>query len=229
MEKNNKQADYSALLLQIMAHDLLSPLTAIKWQSELLEKKIKERKKRDEYIDGIKKSVELGIALTKHAHIAAKVLTGTYTGGNVDLKLSFVIEKIATDLKLQYERHGLILKSDINDSDNESSLDEALVSLFVWSVAKFFLSCTPAGTVVNVAGNSGDVENNKYILEVSAENIPNAKKYAEIISSENALNTEEYDQAFVFAELIRKIAPKINANIKPHFTEEGLLSIKTSF
>ncbi len=229
MEKNNKKVDYSALLLQIMAHDLLSPLTAIKWQSELLERKIKERKKRGEYIDGIKKSVELGAAITRHAYIAAKVLTGTYAGDITKSKLSFVIEKIVSDLKLQYERHGLFLEADINDSNDEYALDTSLVSLFAWSVAKFFLSCTPAGSVVNVVGGAIGIEDNKYILEVSAVNIPNVKKYAEIISSENVSNMEDHDQAFVFAELIHKIAPKINVDIKSHFTAEGLLSVKSSF
>jgi nitrogen fixation/metabolism regulation signal transduction histidine kinase len=37
-----EKLDYNALLLRILAHDILSPLTAIKLQTELLEKNFKK-------------------------------------------------------------------------------------------------------------------------------------------------------------------------------------------
>ncbi len=222
-----EQIDYNALLLKVMAHDLLSPLTAIKWQTELLESCIKDKKKRDKYLNGIAESVKLGIALTMHSHIAANVLTDSYEGEIEQIKLSEAVKQSVHELHSQYDRHGLILDIDIDEGDDETNLDVLLVRLFIWSVAKFFLTCVPAHTTVKMTGRNQIVDSeNNYIFTVSAPNVLEPEKCIQAISQDEAQG--EYDQMFVFAKLIKEVAPLIDVSVSAK-ANEGVLIIESTF
>ena len=199
--------DYNALLLKVMAHDLLAPLTAIKWQTELLERHINEKKKRGPYIEGIAGSTELGITLTRHVHVAARVLGGGYQGALYEGNLSEIIQKSITALRLQYERHGLKLDTKVESVEGKEELDEALIGLFVWSAGKFFLTCTPPETTVRVRGMS--TEEKKYVFSVSAPNIKE-RDILENLFSNSEINGD-FDQTFVFVKLLQEIAPMLGA------------------
>jgi len=214
--------DHNALLLQVMAHDLLAPLTATKWQIELLTRSFKDKEKREKYLSGITDSTELGIALTKHAHVAAKVLSNSYVGDITKTNLPAEIRQATTELKMQYERHGLILEAEIEDENRERDLDVSLTKLFIWSVAKFFLSCVPPQTKVTMRGFHAQKEtvDGKYIFIAIAEKVPDAKTYVDIISSQVARGA--LDQSYVFSKLINDIAPYLNVTYSADVQSEGI-------
>lgn len=217
-----EQTDHNALLLQVMAHDLLAPLTATKWQAELLEKSFKDKEKRDKYLSGIAASTELGIALTKHAHVAAKVLSQSYEGEILQTELPDVVRQVVTELQLQFERHGLILESEIENENKVRDLDISLVKLFIWSISKFFLSCVPPQTKVTMRGFDAqkETENGKYIVIVYAENVPDVATYIDIIQSQKARGN--LDQSYVFSKLIHEIAPLLNVTYSADEQASGL-------
>ena len=201
--------DYNALLLKVMAHDLLAPLTAVKWQIELLEKHIKDKKESERYLKGIAASTELGIALTRHTHIAAKVLGKAYTGIEEEGNISEAINESITALGLQYERHGLKLNMEIERTKEVCSFDNELISLFVWSLGKFFLTCTPPDTIVEAKGMSS--QEGKYLFSLSAPNIKEREILAQLFV-EGEMNGD-FDQTFVFVKLLQEIAPRIHATL----------------
>ena len=201
--------DYNALLLKVMAHDLLAPLTAVKWQTELLEKSIQDKKKRSQYMKGIADSTELGIALTRHVHVAARVLGGGYQGALDEGNLSVIIKESISALTLQFQRHGLVLETDIDTVSKDGEYDEALLSLFVWSVGKFFLTCTPPETTVKARGMGTD--DGRYIFSVSAPNIKE-REILESLFSDSEYNAD-FDQTFVFVKLLKETAPALKVEL----------------
>jgi len=213
--------DHNALLLQVMAHDLLAPLTATKWQVELLEKSYKDKEKREKYLSGISASTELGIALTKHAHVAGKILSNSYDGDITKTNLPAEIRQATAELKMQYERHGLILEAEIEDENKEREMDVSLTKLFIWSIAKFFLSCVPPQTKVTMRGFHAQKETDKkYIFIVMADKVPNAQEYVNLVVAQEARGA--LDQSFVFSKLIKDIAPHLNVSYSADVQADGV-------
>lgn len=222
--KENK--DYNILLLKVLAHDLLAPLTAVKWQTELLGKSYTNKKKREQYLQGIENSTELGISLTKHAHVAAKVLSHSYEPQPAEgVKIEDYIKTSCKELHYQYERHALNFETQIDSTFNERTLDESLVTLFIWSVGKFFLTCTPPNTTVFMNGTiqKGD----RYMLTVSAKNIPEVQSCVRAFEEESA--SDAYDQKYVFSTLIKEVAPKIDVTIHASIEESDTFQLQTVF
>jgi len=216
--------DHNALLLQVMAHDLLAPLTAVKWQSELLASAADDPAKRDRYLSGIQSSTELGITLTKHAHVAGKVLTESYVPDPSEGVLSDVIRTALNDLHLQYERHGIGLEVEMRDSETSRSVDVPLVSLYVWSLAKYFLTMTPAQGTVTFRGIPA--EDGSYTVAVSAPDVPEREECVRHFS--DALARDAYDQTYVFIKLIKTAGPMVGAT-ETVAAQEDLLLLETVF
>lgn len=220
--------DHNALLLQVMAHDLLAPLTAIKWQVELLEKNYSDKEKRERYLKGLAESTELGIALSKHAHVAGKVLSHSYEGDTEQAKLSHVIHEAVADMHLQYERHALVLKADITEEEVEQAVDVALTKLYVWTVAKFFLTCALPQTEVSMKGARGTNEsgNASYVFTVSAPNVSNPDDYVQTLTTQE--NKGAFDQSAVFSKLINETAAVLRVSMKPQAVS-GVFTITSTF
>lgn len=220
--------DTNALLLQVMAHDLLAPLTAIRWQVELLEKTETADEKHAQYLKGINESSQLGITLTKHAHVAGKVLVGSYKKNLEHTSLPAVIRSAMDDLHLQYERHGISLEVEVDDEKSERDVDKALVGLYMWSLAKFFLSLTPANATVSIRGLSlSDAQgNDTYIIIGSVPGVPEQDECIKTFSAQEARGS--YDQTFVFAKLMREVAPLIGVSASAS-TQANLLAVEASF
>jgi hypothetical protein len=208
----SKPTDPNALLLQVMAHDLLAPLTAVKWQLELLERVRGDADKCEKYNKGIRESTELGIMITKHAHVAGKVLVGAYGQNPTDLSLPEIIRGVITPLHLQYERHGVSLDIEIDDEKQMRQLDKELVELFTWSIAKYFLTCVPAQTTVSFRGLCADREGGTgYLVVGSAMDVPECDTCVSLFNTLEARST--YDQTFVFAKLIHETAVLLGVNV----------------
>jgi hypothetical protein len=217
--------DYNALLLKIMAHDLLAPLTAIKWQTELLAGAKGDKDKSERYIKGISQSTELGISLTRHAHVAARVLTESYDGILEKAQFSKVVDEAIADLYLQFERHALVLESQIEEMQGEQEFDTALTRLFVWSIAKYFLATMPPHTVVTMNGNIAQSEG-KYTVRASVQNITNEEELVRTFDMQE--QEGGYDQKYVFAKLVHEIAPHLEARVSAK-AEAGNFSISVTF
>lgn len=224
----NDQVEHNALLLQVMAHDLLAPLTAVKWQVELLGRDNVPPAKRASYVKGITDSTTLGITLTKHAHVAGKVLVGTYDKDEESISLPEEVRTAVHNLRLQYERHGLDILAEVGEEEGERLLDRQLTALMIWSVAKFFLTCTPAGSTVSMRGISGSSSAGKpiYTLIVSAPNVPDMQELARCFRESVA--RDPYDQAYVFTKLIHTSAPLLGASVNVE-TQADLFAIEMVF
>jgi hypothetical protein len=218
--------DHNALLLQVMAHDLLAPLTAIKWQLELLARE-GSSPKGVEYVRSLQQSSDLGITLTKHAHVAGRVLVGSYQADPIEQSLSTVVESSVRALVPQYERHGVQLDVSVEREENLRSFDTELVAVFVWSIAKFFLSCAPAKAQVLVRGMAvPDTSANTYVLIVSANDIPEADACVESFKKGTARGA--YDHAFVFARLIHEVADLLGVDVSAE-TQGSSLILEAAF
>jgi hypothetical protein len=224
----DNQVEHNALLLQVMAHDLLAPLTAVKWQVELLNRDNIPPAKKASYIQGITDSTALGIALTKHAHVAGRVLVGTYDKNDESISLPEAVRAAVHSLRLQYERHGLDILAEVGDELEERVLDRELTALMIWSVAKFFLTCTPAGSTVSMRGLSGSSsgDNSIYTLIVSAPNVPDMQELARCFRE--TIARDPYDQAYVFTKLIHTSASLLNASVHVE-TQADLFAIEIVF
>lgn len=221
-----KKIDHNALLLQVMAHDLLAPLTAIKWQLELLGRE-GSTPKGAAYISALQQSSDLGITLTKHAHVAGRVLVGSYQPDSVEQSLPAIIESSVRALVPQYERHGVRLEVSVEQEQLLRSFDTELLAVFVWSIAKFFLSCAPAQAQVLVRGMAvPDTSASTYVLIVSANDIPEVEGCVESFKKGTARG--EYDHAFVFARLVHEVADLLGADVSAE-AQGGSLILEAAF
>ncbi len=221
--------DHNALLLQVMAHDLLAPLTAIKWQSEIIAKEGLGAPKFAERVQGVQDATQLGISLTKHAHVAGRVLTGSYEQDITHTSLTDIVRVAVLDLRYQYERHGLTLEIDIDSDATEYDIDVNLLRLYVWSLAKFFLSSAPANTTVSFRGISAPNAEGKnlFVLIGMAPGIPETDACVTAFSAEEANGA--YDQAFVFSKLVHTVSPLLGAQVSASAQGGNQLVIETSF
>ena len=222
--------DANALLLQVMAHDLLAPLTAVKWQIEIMQSDDKDAVRQAERLKSIYAATELGIVLTKHAHVAGRVLVGSYEEEPVTAALPTVVRDALFDLKGQYERHGLPLVVRVDEQyEVQHVIDVHLVQLFVWALAKYFLTCTPAHVTVEYVGVSTPSAHGKgrfFTFTGTATGVPEAGEYARLCTTREA--RDAYDQAFVFAKLLATVAPLIGATVEAS-AEGDRLTIEAIF
>jgi hypothetical protein len=196
------------MLLRVIAHDLLSPLTAVKWQAELLARPDVSRAKGEAYIESIRSSNELGIMITKHAHVAGSVLTKSYVKEEVPLVRSEVMRDVCIALTPQFERHGILFSHNIEVESSTSSVDKALVSLLVWSVAKFFLACVPTGGKVHVTGGLEQGHDaNAYQLEIASDLVLDPESLVQVFTQR--VPRSSLDQEYVFALLSHTVAEAI--------------------
>jgi len=222
------EVEHNALLLQVMSHDLLAPLTAIKWQVELLGRDNVPPAKRASYLEGITDSAALGITLTKHAHVAGQVLVGSYAQNDEKFNVPRLIRNAVNALALQYERHGVAIQVDISNEPAERTLDRELMSLLVWCIAKFFLTCTPANGTVSMRGVAGqDFEGRPmYTLIATAPDVLDRDEVATRFTQLEA--RDPYDQTYVFSKLIQTIAPKLGVSVTAS-TQANLLALEVLF
>jgi hypothetical protein len=221
------QAEHNALLLKVITHDLLSPLTATKWYAELLHSGGVDLDKQREYLRGIADAANLGISITKHVHIAGKVLTGAYSPDQSTFNLTDTVEHAARDLVAQYERHGVTLTIDIDKEDIDRTSDKELVGLLVWSVAKYFLSSAPAGATVAFRGLASEtIDRPTYSLLASLPNVPDRDERVQTFTTREPSGA--YDQAYVFAELVHESARALDVQVTLG-VQDNLLVLETAF
>lgn len=217
-----QKIDYNALLLQVMAHDLLAPLTAVKWQLELLNRDNIDTAKRNEYLQHLGESTELGISLTKHAHVAGRVLVGAYQSDNAMYSLPTILEGAAKALQSQYERHGVTLELSFDAESQNRQFDKELAGLFIWALAKYFLSCVPAQTAVSMRGMEASSDREGvYVIICSASNVPEVDACVSVFNSQEARGA--YDEAFVFARLVHDVAQLLGITVSANRQGNGLL------
>lgn len=197
-------SDPYAILLRVIAHDLLSPLTAIKWQSELLGGKHVSRKKRRAYIDSIETSTQLGIMIAKHAHVAGGVLTKTYHPETRNVYRSQVVSDACEALAPQFERHSVSLATNCAADVAERSYDPALLALMVWATAKLFLSDAPAGAAVRVSGVAYSNEGSGYRVVFESADLQNKDDI--LVTLKEGVPRNSLDQSYVFALLLGAVA-----------------------
>ncbi len=220
----DEQKDHNSILLRVLAHDLLAPLTALKWQTELLVKEGVPEAKRIKYIESMQDSVEIGIVLAKHAYTASSISSGKFTVQNQDLVLPESIEKALKAIRLQYERHGLTLEYTLDPEKGTRSFDGELLGLLVWSIAKFFLSCAPTKSSVSVQGlASPDGSSGAYTLITSVAHVPQCEMYTKLLNGQEYEGVDAGVQVEVFASLLKKITPILNATCTADVQNESLV------
>jgi K+-sensing histidine kinase KdpD len=224
---NDAAKDTNALLLQVMAHDLLAPLTAIKWQLELLNHAKADSESREKHIKGIAGSAELGISLTKHAHVAGQVLTGAYKPMPEEGSLPKLISHVADELVPQFERHALTLTTEIGEEKRNRMLDKPLSELLIWALTKFFLTVAPANTKISMRGIAVESdESNNYLLVVDGADIPDQDVAAALFTETQV--RDAYDQGFVFAMLVQETAKLLGATVTAS-SQPNLLAVELIF
>jgi hypothetical protein len=198
-------------LLEVLSHDLLAPITAVKWQAELLEKEVKHAQKRNVYVSHIRDSVELSIALLQYVSMTIAVLQSSYVAKKTKENISDVISDTWKRIEPQYARHGVVLDASFDDVSEVCDIDVQRLQVFVWVVAKFFLSSVTAGQVIRVSGLSLAVENGgtcRYSMAVSAPHVTSVEVYKAIFNDvTQPISIEQGQQhTLVFAALIRDVA-----------------------
>ncbi len=206
------QTEHSVLLLKVITHDLLSPLTAAKWYAELLTQGGVAASKHREYLQGIADAANLGISITKHVHIAGKVLTHAYKPELSSLMVPAEVRKAIQDLTPQYARHGVALTVEVDEEAQERVADPDLIRLMVWACAKYFLTAAPAGSTVSFRGLAAPTgEGASYTLLVSLPGVPDREERVRQFTSHEPAGT--LDQAYVFSELMHSIAPLLGVSL----------------
>jgi len=232
METANKpnDTDHSTLLLQVLAHDLLAPLTAIRWQAELLARPGTARAKKERYLAGITESTVLGITITKHVHVAARVLAGSYEPLVETLDLGGVVRKALTDIATQYGRHGVTLDHALNDERVPYAADPELVDTLMWAVAKFFLTIASNGTSVRVEGgvvsHAGVAA--AYVVTMRTPISADERGRYERYFAPEQRTVASLDQSALFGMLVREVASVLGVALSAR-ESDALCTVEVAF
>lgn len=203
------------LLLRVITHDLLSPLTAIKWNAELLEGRGMKAKNATERMKTMRESAALGINITKRISVAGRLLAEQYVPDPIPLKLEDVVAEAATDLMPQFERHALTLLADVRQSGSESTYDRELVALCIWSQAKYFLTCCASGSTTTVTAAPGIVGVPEalvsvphYQISLHSDTVADAHDRVALFDQDEVQGA--FDQSLVFSHLVRKSTAELH-------------------
>ncbi len=214
------QRDPHAALLGVIAHDLLAPLTAIKWQTELLLRPGIAATQRVTYLEQVAESAQLGIVLTKHVHVASLVLAGAYEGTERQVALAESVGKTAATLRAQYERHGVALAVSCAPDGRLFTGDPDLASLLTWALAKFLLASVPYRAAVEVTGTPATAPDG-YQLVFRAVGVPDVGVCVERFHASGEAGV--YDQAKLFATLSHTVASLVRATVVARAEGEHLV------
>ena len=220
-------------LLGVLCHDLLAPITAIKWQTELLGKKKQDEKKQEKYIQGIRDSAEIAISILQYVASTDAVLRGEHSSSVVEARLSEVLKEAWKHVEPQYARHGVALDLSFDEMSAAHRVDVQMMRVFVWVIAKFFLTSALAQEAVQVRGlfvPSEDGTDGRYIMTISAKNIAHRAYYQKVFT-DPTVAIEDAEGAFhsnVFAGLIRAIAKEAEVLFSAG-TEVDVFTFEVSF
>lgn len=222
--------DHSTLLLGVLAHDLLAPLTAVRWQAELLARPGTARAKKDRYLAGITDAAVLGITITKHVHVAARIFAGSYEPMQETLDLGGLIRNVLTDIATQYSRHGVTLEQALSNERVPHTADPELVGTLVWAVAKFFLSIASNGTSVHAEGGVVSREGvaTAYVVTLRAPISGDEHGRYEQYFASNAKITMALDQSALFGMLAREAASMLNVPLSAR-ESDALCTVELAF
>lgn len=138
-------------LLRTLLHDLLTPLTAIRWNSELLvDKHAKmERERLVRSLNDIHDSSILGISIAHKINSSIQILDGRFARQDKVHDVGETVAHACYELVPQYERHGVTLECQSIEK-GELTLDPNLVDTLTWAFLKYMLSMATAGATVHV-------------------------------------------------------------------------------
>ncbi len=149
IKTHNDDADAWAALLSVLAHDIASPLTALRWQTELLlgSSSMPEVEKTKTLHD-IHESVLTGIGVTQTVGYAVNVLRGDYESSVRLCSPREVVTEVVNMLAPQFDRHRVSITTTCGEMQ-EIVVDSALLKLAVWALLKRALVEAPSGTAVS--------------------------------------------------------------------------------
>jgi hypothetical protein len=215
---------YDELLLRILTHDLLAPLTAIKWQVEILEKKGNREEPHNVILQD---SVAIGIALVKRAQVASVLMGGKYAIHPLPHMVASVLETVCVEIKTQCERHGVGLEWTCDPEKEPRIIDIDIVSLFVWSVVRFFLTFSEEKKVLSVRGVAPPQgESGAYTFIVSGEESEEAKKAVAFFQGNDEVSATE--ERVLFSSLIHEIAQALAITVSME-VRDGVVIFDSAF
>jgi hypothetical protein len=205
------EKNHTAVLLQIISHDLLAPLTAIKWQTELLNRESLSKEKEEVYKKGISDATEMSISLLQTIGNTAVLLKDEYTPHLSLSSVDSILKESWLKMQEQYNRHGIKIDASF-DQGMKKEIDTMILEVFVWYVGKFFLSFSLAGESVLIRGVclKKDEKCEKYTMTVSTRIEENTHLYAHLFEEDSSFSEKEIKNipphSYIFSEFIKKTA-----------------------
>lgn len=209
----SSESDRTALLLRVISHDLLAPLTAAKWYAEFLAKPRVSNTKREEYALGVREAAQVGISITKHIGTMARLFDEAAPSQALPCNPGTEAATAAAELQAQFDRHGVSLAVNIAPSAQSIRMDTDVFSLAVWAAAKYLLTAVGAGGSVEVLGGAGtnphghvpSVEH--YTVTLRSSTVEDAVLRAAALSADRA--PQQLDQGSVFIHLLHAAAHRL--------------------
>lgn len=192
-------------LLTVLAHDISSPLTAMRWQTELLLEEKGLRTETRATLSSIHDSILTGIDVSTMVALAVSVLQGDH---------GIIVEKfnpiqttayVVAMLTSQFERHNVTLEYSVENvlvSDMQS--DPTVFKLAVWALLKYTLSCANAGSTVPLSYEQVQLEDGLYVR---------LKTTAHLISKEQSLTSHRVAPAGTFYHIFKTGALLLSGNV----------------
>lgn len=187
MERSTPPASTNSVLLRTLMHDLLTPLTSIRWNTELMlgsQRLVEE--KTHAYLEDIHESCKLGILITHRITGSIQLLEGHFPRKDEECELGAAIGGSVEELRAQYERHGVNLT--YQSAAGSIVFDPRLVEVLVWAFLKYFLSYAPQGASVRLSLEPASGTDNAFRLTGTLEFPPESSLAAEHEPEKAALN-----------------------------------------
>lgn len=166
----------------LATHQLRTPISAIRWNLELLEKNLKDSvtDSQTRYLGKINRNVQRMISLINDFLNVSKLEMGTFATSVTDLDLEGFFESIKDEFSEKIKEKNLIINTSYNPNKLNIKTDYNLLHIIVSNLVSNAVKYTPSGGSVAISYSQID---NKIKITVSDNGIGIPEKEAKSLFS----------------------------------------------
>lgn len=203
----------------LATHQLRTPITAIRWNTELLAKTMKDTKteKQDRYLEKIERNVRRMLALINDFLSVSKLETGTFSTDLSKINMAEFMESVIDEYAETIEQKQLQLERKFGSGELEFQTDSRLLHIIVSNLLSNAIKYTVDGGALLIAFSEQDDELSIEIADsgigIPEEELPNL--FTKFFRASNA-QTYRTEGTGLGLYIVKQSVEKLGGTITPH-------------
>ena len=131
----------------LATHQLRTPIAAIRWNLELMERKLRktESTEHEKYLEKITRNVERMTALISDFLSVSKLETGTFAANEEEIELASYLDEIADEFAPEIEKKQIELHTETEPTEQRITADSRLFHIVTSNLLSNAVKYTPEG------------------------------------------------------------------------------------